>query len=449
MRARWALDDSARNLAAARIIVFVSALIGLWQVVHTVHVIPELPPELLWPAGPWMARLMRLIPPSPAVVEFGTWLFVVLCVMGIAGIAARWCALAASLVSIYLFGLAWCLGKTGHEVHHVPQLLAILAASPCTDVWSLVRSRRAPDRPGRGLQYGVPLRVMWVLVGLAYLFPGYWKFQAAGLGWITGDQMRWALWDRWSWWEPIVRIDRWPLALPLAGLGACVYEIVFIPLALWRPTRAWVALFGLLFHTGIWVTMGINFAALSLVLLTMLDWDRLAGGLRADPGRDRPVPLGAARAGLLACGTALGAAIAGGMIYYGVAHDTRAWPVGCYPTFAWVTEPLRRTSHVYAVDAAGDEAPLPDQALEEYFGHRWDAFHGTMTYIRHEVPREQQRREAFIRLWARHAGVPPGTVTLRLWEVQCGTDPDAPVRSRKKTRVLAELAMPPAATAPE
>ena len=107
------------------------------------------------------------------------------------------------------------------------------ARTPSLDAW---RRRRAGGRgenrgdaggaptlpPARAPEYGVPIRIAWLLLGMVFFFPGLWKLRTAGLGWITGDTLRNQMYWKWAvipGLTPPLRIDRFPATVARGGGG--------------------------------------------------------------------------------------------------------------------------------------------------------------------------------------------------------------------------------------
>jgi len=150
--------------------------------------------------------------------------------------------------------LAWTLaipqlyGKLNHD-HHVLWFAALLAVSPCADVLAvdaIPAARRRADGggvrpPGPSRAYALPIRIIWVLLGLIYLFPGFWKVWSTGFTWISSENLRQHMflkWHEFDDWTPMLRIDEMPLLLLLGALGTVVFELSFLALVLSSRLRA-------------------------------------------------------------------------------------------------------------------------------------------------------------------------------------------------------------------
>src|SRR5262249_24517938 len=135
-------------------------------------------------------------------------LFVAGCGFGLVGFATRRALVVASLAGVWLLGLPQLYGGGFHS-HHLIWVLALLAARPCGDAWPFDARGRA-HAPSAA--YALPVHVAWLLIGLIYFFPGYWKWKSAGLSWATSDNLVNQM--RWKWIEigalPWIRIDRHP-----------------------------------------------------------------------------------------------------------------------------------------------------------------------------------------------------------------------------------------------
>jgi hypothetical protein len=79
---------------------------------------------------------------------------------------------------------------------------------------------------------------------------------------------------------PGFRIDHYPTALHLAGLGVLAFELSFPLLALTRAGRPWAAGLGLAFHAAAQAVLQIPFASLWLLYVVFLDPERVAAVVR-------------------------------------------------------------------------------------------------------------------------------------------------------------------------
>ena len=212
-----------------------------------------------------------------------TWLFRFFCWTALLGIFSRTSAAAAVLLGLYVLGLPQWFGKVNHY-HHVIWFSGILAVSRCGDALSIdavINAWRRADRgltqpPGASVRYGVPVAFVWILIGIIYFFPGFYKWWTCGADWFTSDNFKIILYNKWrsigDGWLPMFRIDRYPLLYRTGALFAIVFELGFIFAIFCRPTRAVFAAAGILFHITTRLTMKIGFYSLSFAYVVFFNW---------------------------------------------------------------------------------------------------------------------------------------------------------------------------------
>jgi predicted DCC family thiol-disulfide oxidoreductase YuxK len=269
------------NLAVFRVVVFGTLALSC-KVSHVVW-LAELPLELRFPpvGVQWLAGV---IPISAAWVTAACTLLRVSAAAAMIGLFTRTSALFTVIAGLYVFGLPQLYGKVNHS-HHLVWFPAILAASRCGDVFSIdaVRSafKRAdrgvidPPAPSRG--YALPLRFIWLLIGVIYFFPGFWKVWISGLDWAFSENLKFYMYKAWFLrnWVPSIRLDNYPLLYKLGALGTIVFELSFVVL-IFFPRLRWAAVAGgIVFHTTTGRLMGIPFTSLKRSYVAFFDWDKI------------------------------------------------------------------------------------------------------------------------------------------------------------------------------
>ena len=174
----------------------------------------------------------------------------------------------------FLFGMETSLGKVVH--HDVLPLLAMipLLPAPTGEAWSVDARGRATAPPDA--RVGWPVRTAGLLVAGVYLIAGVSKLTFTGPDWVLGDNLRYILYAASDAHGgnalALLVADRPWLASLIAG-GALAFELT-LWLALVRPRlgplyAAWAAAL----HTGIWLTIGINYVSWALtVAAVFIDW---------------------------------------------------------------------------------------------------------------------------------------------------------------------------------
>ncbi|MGB7290851.1 MAG: hypothetical protein WBD99_01595 [Thermodesulfobacteriota bacterium] len=270
------------NLAVFRIVLFLT-------VINTVDVsdviwFSEFPKELLFaPTG--LEWLFNYIPVNETWARVSSVLFLFFCFTGMIGLFTRTSALLAVIFGFYVLGIPQFFGKVRHY-HHLIWFLAILAASRSGDALSvdaIFAARKRADRgitdpPGSSQAYALPLRFVWLLMGVMYFFPGFWKFVWAGPDWAFSDNLKFRLYKTWfefGDWTPFFRIDQYPFLYKIAALTTMIFELSFIFIIFFPGMRLFAALGGLLFHNLTNLFMRIPFWWLQPCYVSFFDWDSI------------------------------------------------------------------------------------------------------------------------------------------------------------------------------
>lgn len=289
----WFAPESARNLAAARVLFAVHALWILlsrdWPAVSGL-------PREIWAAVPETARWRFLVWEGHPGLEWALQAVTIAALVSAAlGIWPRAACLTAGLLLYHLAPLEtlffnpspWVKGLTPT----VPALIAF-GLAPCGDVWALSARRTAPPPSG---EYGWALRFAQLLVCQIYFFSGYSKVMRAGWGWASGENIRdWMLLATQQ--DQRVVFDSlgpWLAARPLlcsaAGAFALALDLGFILVLVSRRARVVLPLAAVAFHAGI--LLSLNYVFLNLPhLLLFVDWDKATGSIRK--GTLEPEPTG-------------------------------------------------------------------------------------------------------------------------------------------------------------
>lgn len=131
----------------------------------------------------------------------------------------------------------------------------LFVASRCYDVWSIdawwARRRGRAFEPSIRSAYSIPIRWIWVHLGMIYFFAGIFKLWNSGFDWALSDSMINQIQTEWAQHYdviPIPRIDHYSALVKLGGLCLIFFEILFIFLLIKPATRIFAALGGLSFH---------------------------------------------------------------------------------------------------------------------------------------------------------------------------------------------------------
>ena len=338
------------NLGIFRIVLFAALIIyvDIPQVVQ----FSRFPVELrVAPFG--IGWLINILPINPAWATVASYLFIVACASGVLGFFSRTSATIAVILGFYVLGIPQFFGKIDHY-HHLLWFAAILAASPCGDALSLdsfiaSRKKKTSEALGPSASYTLPLKFVMLLMGIIYFFAGVWKFVIGGIGWATGDTMKYILYAQWFRldWIPAFRIDQYPLLCKAAGIGVIFFELAFIFLLFFPRIRKVVAISGILFHFSVYLFAHINFWTLALCYVIFIDFEPLHRRPKRPtlptPGfsNQHPAIINPSRR-LVSLWHSKSTVIVGSLllsinILCGVAL-VDSWPFAVYPTFATVQE---------------------------------------------------------------------------------------------------------------
>lgn len=312
---------AARSLALSRIVAGLIIVSG--ADVHSASRFAGVDPQLVSP--PAGLAWLRAFDLSPAFATSLTWLVVVAGVLGVLGAYARVAFAVCASGLFVLLALPHRLGSVIHS-HHLLWVAALLAASPCADVWS-IDARFEPRTLAPRARYVASLAVLRGLVACIYFFPGLYKLLSFLHGTEPGAWMRSHI--VWKWLQHGAAPDWFGRFSPAwfgpMALAATGFELSMPLLVALRRTRLLALAAAALFHVGTALLLFIRFDSLAAVLVALVDLER------ADAPR-------------LAVGTLVRAAepatrwVGGvlllGALLSGLSGETQRYPFACYPTFA-------------------------------------------------------------------------------------------------------------------
>lgn len=271
------------NLAVFRIVFFGC----LFAAVNPAKIVwfSQLPPELQFaPTG--LGWLLGSLPINQVWASISSHLLRLFALTGMLGFFSRTSAALTVLVGVYALGIPQVFGKVNHY-HHLLWFAAILAASRCGDMFSVDAVWAAWKRADRGVVeppaaaqvYALPLRFVWLLIGIIYFFPGFWKVWLSGFDWALSENFKLQLYTKWSeldGWLPLFRLDQYPFLYKPLALGAIIFELAFIFLIFWPRLRPFMAVGGITFHAMVGQFMQIhNFWTLQASYVAFFNWHRL------------------------------------------------------------------------------------------------------------------------------------------------------------------------------
>ncbi|MBL8012302.1 MAG: HTTM domain-containing protein, partial [Candidatus Omnitrophica bacterium] len=367
--------DSAYNLAVFRIVFFLFVLLRYDK--EKILWFSQLPKELMFPPL-GMKTFLSIVPVNAQMAGPMYDLFAVSCIFAMVGLWPRISCWLAAILGIYVLGIPQFFGKTDHY-HHLIWFMMILGTSPCADVLSVpafIKSLRQQSQisPERSRQYAIPLRLIWILMGIIYYFPGFWKFAKSQWHWFLSNNLQYQMYAKWfelSGWTPVFRIDQHPWLCQLVGGATIIFELLFIVVIL-IPSIRWLAVVsGLLFHNLTNAFMGILFLPLQICYVSFIDWERVFGWLKSrivgpqDIVRKMEKTNSSTATAVSLKGiTVVGTLLIGLSTFFGLTHQIKAWPFACYPTFAGSLERPEIQAITFVGVRNGQEEPIDVQNVK-------------------------------------------------------------------------------------
>jgi len=316
---------------------------------------------------PGIGWLIAIIPITPSTVEWALRLLFLSAFLSMIGLWTRMSMLVYVVMAFYIIGVPNFFGKVNHG-HYLVWFPAVLAFSPCFDALSvdawLKKRKKGTGDEGRGtINYSFPIKVIWLLFGIIYFFPGFWKVWDCGLDWALTDNVRNQMQLKWidlNGWLPFFRIDHYPLLYKLAGIYTIIFELGFVLLLFNKKTRIAAIIGGLLFHGFTFLFMQISFYKLVMCYVFFIGTrDRGRGTGHATSSSTvvlRP-------SSLL---TIIATILLSANIICGIFKIT-SFPFACYPTFAYLVPSETETLSFTTIDSSGKETPLDKSMLQKTF----------------------------------------------------------------------------------
>jgi len=347
------------------------------------------------------------------------WLFRVFCLLACMGLFTRFSSIMAVFLGFYVMGAPQYLGKLNHY-HHMFWFLAVLATSRCGDSLSIDRLLTCWKTKSKNyflehtpsVVYSLPLRFIWILMGILYFFPGVWKIWGGGLDWILSDHLKNYMYYKWMSYDfiPSFRIDQYPLLLKISAGSVILFELSFVFLIFSSRLRYLAVLGGLFFHTMTSVFLNIFFKSLVIFYIAFFDWQKIWYWVEKNilvkinkltfykfPQKQ------SSRAPLFKLGKPYAVILCGlilivGNVYYGL-NNYHSWPFSCYPTFMEMK--LRPYTHILSMDvfdSHGQEI-IYDKKKNFYSPDYMREFLITLGHDWNNKDRVEERLRGYIENW--------------------------------------------------
>jgi hypothetical protein len=192
------------------------------------------------------------------------------------GFYTRYLLLLNALLCFLVVATPNFFGKFWHNQIYI-WIAWLFVASRCYDVWSVdawwAKRRGKPFDTTPKIAYSIPIRWIWLHLGIIYFFAGIFKLWNSGFDWALSSSMINQIQTEWVQnydQVPLPRIDHYPILVKIGGLCLILFEILFIFLLLKPATRLLAVLGGLSFHNLSAHYMYIGFSDLQYSYITFL-----------------------------------------------------------------------------------------------------------------------------------------------------------------------------------
>jgi hypothetical protein len=243
-----------------------------------------LPVTIMRPTGamkllPWSFYDRLLTPGGMTALKIAMVLSLLL---STAGLFTSISTKTSFLLVLFYQGLVRSFGHFNHDEMLGVYCLAVLAFTPCGDVFSLDNWLRRTKQARPVWAYAYPILLMQVLMAWTYFSSALIKFRVAGLKYLSVDNLpSLAIFHsldnlhdthfKLAFWLPQVRSY-----LPYAVGFVLVWELLFALAVFWRRARWWILGLGIAFHLSTLFVMNIFFPHQLALYLIFVDWDVLA-----------------------------------------------------------------------------------------------------------------------------------------------------------------------------
>ena len=388
------------NLSIFRIVLFslIFTQINLDHLLWFSNVPKELifPPKIFF----WSLDFLKI---NESWIRISYWIFCVTCIMSILGLFTRLSIFVTTIFAFYLLAIPNFFGKVDHNHQQLVLVATIMTVSRCSDVWSvdaLLKSRKSEYMPGPSILYGVPVRIIWLLFGILYFFPGFWKVYDGGLGWIFSDNLKFLMYEIWFsfGWVPFFRLDNYPLLIKMSALLTVLFETSFIFFLFFGRLRYVVIIGGLIFHCLTYVFLKINFISLQICYVIFFDFAFLYNWyIRLLPKKTYSFPSGLFNeTKQFPYATVLvGGFLILGNVYAGLTDYPDSWYFSCYPTFQGViTKPVTTIMSIQIDFGDGKYKEIDADILKEIS----DRFGGRFPDISNRIAKSNDHK-LFVAYW--------------------------------------------------
>lgn len=384
--------------------------------------------EAVIPPTGW-APVIDLIPLSENFVSSSGIIFILSGICAFLGFYTRISLITMTVLGFYIMGVPQFFGKIDHY-HILWHVLLLLTFTRSGDAISIDKLRKSSSPPKKSVQYGFPLKIVMILIGLAYFFPGVWKFVFSGFEWAFSENLKFKMYSKWlefDNWVPFFRIDHYPILYQSAAFLTLVLEIGFLFALFFKKVRPMFVIGGFMFHLSVHYFMGISFFSLMILYVVFIDWEKIWTKITSlfRQQSDKFAASNADSKISLPLKTVSSILIIGNIIFGSLLIDS--WPFAINPTFATIESERVPTLLIREVNLDGslnDEVvPLVKNNFHKPFESRVRLRGFLQSIVVSDTLMPTQSR-LLINTWNDIRQVPDKKFHYEFYKIQLYTDPD-------------------------
>lgn len=370
-------------------------------------------------------------------------LFHFFCIGALLGIFTQKMIVGAALTGFFAIGIPQFFGKIDH--HHILwHVLLILCFCRSGDSLSIDAWRKQLPQINlkESVQYGLPINLVMILIGLVYFFPGFWKFAFSGMEWIFSDNLQLKLHSKWldlNGWTPLFRIDRYPFLYQTGALATVIIELGFI-VALFFKRARWIfaiAAFG--FHVSVYYFMKIPFFSTMVLYVVFINWKAVVTTLSGQHFQEKfntPTHSSFFRKYAL-----IGIFLVSGYLLTG-ALLINSWPFAVYPTFASIETDTIPTVYIEALNENDETIASTIPLLDSSFQNAFESTPRLRGFLREIVLAEENNEEQlntvkniFTQTYSKNFNYRK----INIYYIRLNTNPDNPVPIFSKEQLISRF----------
>ncbi len=432
--------ESGLKLAILRIIVLSFILVSNFPL--SVNTLVKLTETATVPPFGWSNEIIDfLIQPDLAYVL--GFLFTFFCIGALLGFFSKFMLWGATITGFFVMGIPQFFGKIDHY-HILWHLLLLLSVSPAGNCLSIDSWRKNQSQVNlqKTIEYGLPIRVVMILIGLVYFFPGFWKYIFSGLEWAFSENLALKMHSKWidyNGWLPSFRIDRYPFLYQSAAFATLIIELGFIFALFFKKTRYIFALSALMFHLSVFYFMKINFFSLVILYTVFIDWNRVFSFIskytNVRLSNNESLSIQAySKSKLIGILLITGNLLAGSLLI-------NSWPFAVYPTFASIETSTIPSILIRAEN--NDEEILIEEIplLSNNFSDKFENSTRLRSFIENILksnPPNEENINKLISIFLNSSNFQESIHKVTIYEIRLNTNPDSEVKVQNISRAIFE-----------